>query len=524
MRLFQLATGLLLSLAPPFVILSDVAEGHGTMIIPEPRQPESVYWYQVGCLIGCRCTGSGKEEYPTIQSLDCPNPIEPTHTDPSSLTWNTNGASPRGEWNEYMPWRAPGSSLPLDSCGIASGFLPSADVQYPHTFSQGNGDDGGTIIKQGAKGTELPVGAVVTTWRVGDIVEASFYLNVNHGGGYQYRVCPRRDGVVVDEACFERNPLVFATETHTVVLGDDRRISIPATDVTTGTRPDGSAWRRIPIPACDCDAGTGCRMADGTTRDSEVTYGDGKAYGSCTTGLQFDAEHIVDGSWPEGYGFYVARIGAGKGGDGMTSPCQAYSNATVCQEDSRNSCRWYGEKNVCYETRGEDTDNSATDDKFCHLHSGEDEALCTQAMTASGEPCTWYESATKFVCYDKLATKSKGTRSLGFVEMPKEDGKTGKWHITDQLYAPATPGDYILQWRWDNEQTPQIWTTCADISVVQDEDISGAVINGVLPYFLLLGLIVFILIMALLSKLVFAPPMPNDGDVRELPSIITKDI
>ena len=33
------------------------------------------------------------------------------------------------------------------------------------------------------------------------------------------------------------------------------------------------------------------------------------------------------------------------------------------------------------------------------------------------------------------------------------------------MKAPAEKGDYILQWRWDNEQTPQIWTTCADIKV-----------------------------------------------------------
>jgi len=28
-------------------------------------------------------------------------------------------------------------------------------------------------------------------------------------------------------------------------------------------------------------------------------------------------------------------------------------------------------------------------------------------------------------------------------------------------------GSYVLQWRWDNEQTPQVWTTCADIEVVK---------------------------------------------------------
>jgi hypothetical protein len=30
-----------------------------------------------------------------------------------------------------------------------------------------------------------------------------------------------------------------------------------------------------------------------------------------------------------------------------------------------------------------------------------------------------------------------------------------QWWVVDQLVSPAVYGDYILQWRWDNEQTPQ---------------------------------------------------------------------
>ena len=40
--------------------------------------------------------------------------------------------------------------------------------------------------------------------------------------------------------------------------------------------------------------------------------------------------------------------------------------------------------------------------------------------------------------------------------------------ITDKLKVPASlaKGDYVLSWRWDCEQTPQIWNTCADLTVV----------------------------------------------------------
>ena len=40
------------------------------------------------------------------------------------------------------------------------------------------------------------------------------------------------------------------------------------------------------------------------------------------------------------------------------------------------------------------------------------------------------------------------------------------WVIVDRVRAPAAKGDYVLRWRWDAEQNPQVWTHCADISVV----------------------------------------------------------
>ena len=39
--------------------------------------------------------------------------------------------------------------------------------------------------------------------------------------------------------------------------------------------------------------------------------------------------------------------------------------------------------------------------------------------------------------------------------------------IVDQVKVPATlkPGRYVLQWRWDCEESDQIWASCADIEV-----------------------------------------------------------
>ena len=30
---------------------------------------------------------------------------------------------------------------------------------------------------------------------------------------------------------------------------------------------------------------------------------------------------------------------------------------------------------------------------------------------------------------------------------------------------PFRPGKYVLQWRWDCEETDQVWASCADVTV-----------------------------------------------------------
>lgn len=40
------------------------------------------------------------------------------------------------------------------------------------------------------------------------------------------------------------------------------------------------------------------------------------------------------------------------------------------------------------------------------------------------------------------------------------------WAIVDKLQLPADlTGDFVLRWRWDTEQNPQIWSHCADVRI-----------------------------------------------------------
>ena len=40
--------------------------------------------------------------------------------------------------------------------------------------------------------------------------------------------------------------------------------------------------------------------------------------------------------------------------------------------------------------------------------------------------------------------------------------------VEDELRVPRElpAGEYVLGWRWDAEMTSQVWSTCADITIV----------------------------------------------------------
>lgn len=60
----------------------------------------------------------------------------------------------------------------------------------------------------------------------------------------------------------------------------------------------------------------------------------------------------------------------------------------------------------------------------------------------------------------------------GFLVTKPGGGVSGiegfSYSVVDEVEVPADleAGDYLLSWRWDAEQSPQIWQNCADISLV----------------------------------------------------------
>jgi hypothetical protein len=52
--------------------------------------------------------------------------------------------------------------------------------------------------------------------------------------------------------------------------------------------------------------------------------------------------------------------------------------------------------------------------------------------------------------------------------IPDFDRTYRSYAIEDSVVVPTdiAPGDYVLGYRWDAEQTSQVWASCADITIV----------------------------------------------------------
>lgn len=198
---------------------------------------QTCYYFSNGCTIGCtECDGEAAN--PNTRDR-CGSGMTAT-LDPKFRTFNRH-TEPGSDEDIYKhnPWRAPGNAPLLDPCGMASGG---------HHETGGHGEYTNTkYAKVGDKGSELQPrihsGAV---WAAGSVVEAAWSLRANHGGGYQYRLCPK--AWPLTEACFQATPVPFAGNSSLLEVDDGKRVEIDSVFVSDGTQPQGSTWAMNPIP------------------------------------------------------------------------------------------------------------------------------------------------------------------------------------------------------------------------------------------------------------------------------------
>merc|ERR1712151_395110 len=204
----------------------------------------SCLWFSQGCGIGCaKCT----EDNTNFFTSPCNGTMEPTINEPELRTFNRYGADPHGDWTASHPWRAPGCAPVLDACGLAGGSTKNNDQAAGYAPAPGH--------QMGDRGSNL-MPSTQTVWRIGSKVEVAWGIWANHGGGYQYRLCPRSENLT--EECFQKTPLPFVSKSQKLRLGTGKVLDIPASLVSVGTLPAGSTWAMNPVPACSEWTGSNC--------------------------------------------------------------------------------------------------------------------------------------------------------------------------------------------------------------------------------------------------------------------------
>lgn len=165
--------------------------------------------------------------------------MKATINDPKYRTLNRNATAGSAEdWTRFNPWRAPGNAPVFDPCGRAGGSAhpTPGHGEFTNTKFAKFGDLGSKVLPK------YPTGVV---WAAGSVVETMANFRANHGGGYQYRLCPLESELT--EACFQKTPMPFADDSK-LMLSNGTIITLKSVFVSEGTLPVGSTWQMLGIP------------------------------------------------------------------------------------------------------------------------------------------------------------------------------------------------------------------------------------------------------------------------------------
>jgi len=219
---------------------------------------QSCYWWSQGCSIGCSECATKEDKGQSItgkapraekigfRTRYCNSTLQPTLP---RAAWTLNMDAVDGSEEDsyrYNPWRAPGSAPVVDPCGQAAGKYKDQDIGGVSAFTDT------AMAKMGDLGSQvLPPSASKAQWVAGSPVEVAWGIRYNHGGGYQYRLCPAHEALT--EKCFQRLPLEFDRTKQTLLWNNGTRYRIDGVFVDTGVVPQGSTWARNPVPRVNND-------------------------------------------------------------------------------------------------------------------------------------------------------------------------------------------------------------------------------------------------------------------------------
>jgi hypothetical protein len=266
--------------------------------------------------------------------------------------------------------------------------------------------NGGTAKEFGLAhmdGAELPV-VNRTVWRRGETVEVAWAVNANHGGGYSYRLCPS-DGELT-EACFQRTQLRFA--------GDRQWLRW-----RQAWGENESAVTRVEIPRVTASTGT-------------------YPVGSEWARVPIPACRVC----PAGFDW-----------SGCEGDCAGCCETVPAPEHPRINKSWWRTQDCPAMCGGNGLPGS-----------------CPAGQTQFPEPAPGLSSLWSSWLWCS-APKRRRPAHVGLedtpYDMPCSENAMMKINIVDRVIVPEDlePGDYVLSWRWDAEQTNQVWQNCGDVTV-----------------------------------------------------------
>jgi hypothetical protein len=362
-------------------------------------------------------------------------------------SYNIDGDSVMGDWTQWMPWRSPGhagrGNPDFQPCGVNSGALAS-QPEPPTTAKD---------VPNGGPGTSLPPlpKQEWAHWKAGSVVEAEWAIYANHAGGYSYRLCKKEAGKAATEACYQKTPLKFATAETEIRYKDGSqkpfKIVSPTTDV--GTFPAGSQWRKNPVPMCNCDIGLGCTDKD-HQHDEETAAKAWAHFEAAMKRRRLGGECKPDPTCKE-EPFACKEC--------ETDPTKPSWSCKVCcpgcepeEKDGGTYCQCGKGPSP---SPGPKRNTMFKAYKNTHFRPGQTNKLCPTGVQF---PTLFDGGAGAGYKSNGGSVPAGGHGGVGF----------GNFDFTmvDKLQVPdVPPGEYSVSWRWDCEETPQVWNSCADVMI-----------------------------------------------------------
>lgn len=259
----------------------------------------------------------------------------------------------------------------------------------------------------GVDGMELPE-QEATEWQIGGVATVGFSMVANHGGGYSWRLCKKSDGV--SEECFQKTTLPFHGD-HSWLQYTDL---LPSRDESGPLKFPKVEIPRVTVPG-DQVHPVGSHWARNPIPSCK--YCDQSKCGGLLPDLTEKVTVSPYDMYPENYTQY--------GGND-----------------------WYKQE------------------------------MCAQQCSGFN----WMQCPPGTAQFDEPAPGISGYLGrfaiLGDIEVkditkpPKVVGIEGfDYSVMDEVKIPdeLEEGEYLLSWRWDCEQSPQIWQQCADIRLVKPQ-------------------------------------------------------